>query len=179
MLQCPAQKSVVVMRRSDGAFITGDAVRQLLKIPKGGKDSAKRRVTAVDADGMPDFSLFVQSTSHNRVLVPNTRVLYRRQADPVEKTTGDKGTAAAAAGVAGRRGRGNKGGGGVARQMRSAPAAKKSLTEATKCNKTERKHDDREEEAEAGAAAAKKRKTSAPPSESAPPGGQGRAQILG
>ena len=168
------------MRKSDGAFITGDAVRQLLKIPKGGKGAARQRV-AVDTDGMPDFSLFVQSTSHNRVLMPNTKVLYRRQADPVEKTTGDEGTAAAAAaaGVAGRRGRGNKGGGGVARQMRSAPATKKSLTEATKCNKTERQNDDREEEAEAGAAAAKKRKTSAPPSESAPPGGQGRAQILG
>ena len=63
------------MRKSDGAFVTGDAVRQLLKIPKGGK-AAKKRVT-VDAGEMPDFALFVQSTSHNRVLMPSTRVLYR------------------------------------------------------------------------------------------------------
>ena len=161
MLQCPTQKSVVVMRKSDGAFITGDAVRQLLKIPKGGKGAARQRV-AVDTDGMPDFSLFVQSTSHNRVLMPNTKVLYRLAANEVEETLGDEGRVA---GVVGRR-CANKGGGGV-RQMRSA--SKKPLTKgtskATKAGKTELKN------------AAKKRKISVPTSQSAPPGGQGCARF--
>ena len=166
------------MRRSDGAFITGDAVRQLLKIPKGGKGSAKKRV-AVDTDRMPDFSLFVQSTSHNRVLMPNTRVLYRRAraaaaADgEVGRTSLDEGGVAAAV-VGTGRGCGTKGGGGGGvRQVRSA-AKRSSLTKATsKADKTERKNDDREEEGEVEAA--KKGKMSPPISKSASPGGQGFA----
>jgi hypothetical protein len=66
-------KTVVVMRKSDGAFITGEAVRTLLKIPK---NSMKTKVE-VDTGEMPDFGVYVQSTSHNRVVHPNTNLLYQ------------------------------------------------------------------------------------------------------
>ena len=157
MVPFPCPKTVVVMRKSDGAFLTGDAVRQLLKIPKGRGGSSKKRV-AVDTAAMPDFSLFVQSTSHNRVLLPNTKLLY--SVDPTGKTPPgeEEGVAAgpdtATAPVAGRRGRGKRGGG-VARPMTST--AKKSVakkrSEPTKAAKND------EVEAEAGAP--KRKKTSA------------------
>ena len=153
MVPFPCPKTVVVMRKSDGAFLTGDAVRQLLKIPKGRGGSSKKRVT-VDTASMPDFSLFVQSTSHNRVLLPNTKVLYR--VDPVGKTPPgeDEGGAAAPAAatppVAGRRGRGKRGGG-VARPMTSTVAKKRS--EPNKAAKND--------EVEAEAEAPKRKKTSA------------------
>ena len=143
------------MRKSDGAFLTGDAVRQLLKIPKGRGGSSKKRV-AVDAAAMPDFSLFVQSTSHNRVLLPNTKVLY--SVDPVGKTPPgeDEGGAAPAAATApvGRRGRGKRGGG-VARPMTSTAkkSAAKKRSEPNKAAKND------SEEAEEGAP--KRRKASA------------------
>ena len=149
------------MRKSDGAFLTGDAVRQLLKIPKGRGGSSKKRV-AVDTAAMPDFSLFVQSTSHNRVLLPNTKVLY--SVDPVGKTPPgeDEGGAAAPAAatppVAGRRGRGRgkRGGGGGARPMTTS-TAKKSLAKARSEPNKAAKNDEEEEEAP------KRRKTSASP----------------
>jgi len=48
--------------------VTGDAVRDLLKIPDG---AAKFKYTQVD-----DFEVYVQSTSYNRVLMPDTKFLY-------------------------------------------------------------------------------------------------------
>ena len=145
------------MRKSDGAFLTGDAVRQLLKIPKGRGGSSKKRV-AVDTAAMPDFSLFVQSTSHNRVLLPNTKVLY--SVDPTGKTPpgedvgGATAPAAATPPVAGRRGRGKRGGG-VARPMTST--AKKSVAKKRSEPKMAAKNDEVEAEAEAP----KRTKTSA------------------
>ena len=146
------------MRKSDGAFLTGDAVRQLLKIPKGRGGSSKKRV-AVDTAAMPDFSLFVQSTSHNRVLLPNTKVLY--SVDPVGKTppgedVGGAAPAAATPPVAGRRGRGKRGGG-VARPIKST--AKKSVAK----NRSEPNKAAKNDEVEAEAAAPKRKKTSASP----------------
>ena len=48
--------------------VSGDAVRELLKIPS---DANKFKYQAV-----PDFEVFVQSTSYNRVLIPETKFLY-------------------------------------------------------------------------------------------------------
>ena len=131
-------------------------MRQLLKIPKGRGCSSKKRV-AVDTAAMPDFSLFVQSTSHNRVLLPNTKVLYR--VDPVGETPPpgeDEGGAAATAAtapVAGRRGRGKRGGGGgVARPTTSTVKATSEPNEAAI-----------NDEEEAEKVEPKRRKTSASP----------------
>ncbi|KAF6031341.1 hypothetical protein EB796_010353 [Bugula neritina] len=63
-----AYKEIVAVRVSDGAKVTGDAVRDLLKIPDG---AAKFKYTQVD-----DFEVYVQSTSYNRVLMPDTKFLY-------------------------------------------------------------------------------------------------------
>lgn len=73
-------KLVVVMRKSDGAFVQGDRVRQILRIPRNhvGKYS-------LNLEEIPEFSVFVQSTSHNRVIDANTRVLYRTAESPVEQ----------------------------------------------------------------------------------------------
>ena len=154
----PCPKTVVVMRKSDGAFLTGGAVRQLLKIPKGRGGSSKKRVS-VDTASMPDFSLFVQSTSHNRVLLPDTKVLYR--VDPAGKTPpgeDDCGAAPAAATppVAVRRGRGKRGGG-VARARPMTSTAKKSVAKKRSEPKMAAKNDEVEAEAEAP----KRTKTSA------------------
>lgn len=63
-----AYKEIVAVRISDGAQVSGDAVRTLLKIPSG---AAKFKYTQV-----PDFEVFVQSTSYNRALMPDTKFLY-------------------------------------------------------------------------------------------------------
>ena len=63
-------KEVIVRRKSDGAFITGDKVRELLDIPKSSKKFT------LDLDEISDFDVFVQSTSVNRVLLPGTEFLY-------------------------------------------------------------------------------------------------------
>jgi 3-hydroxyacyl-CoA dehydrogenase len=63
-------KEVIVRRKSDGAFLTGDKVKEVLSIPK----SAKK--FKLDLDEITDFDVFVQSTSVNRVLLPDTEFLY-------------------------------------------------------------------------------------------------------
>ena len=63
-------KSIVAKRKSDGNMISGEELREVLKIPK---DSVKK--ITVDHDDIPDFDIFVQSTSYNRVLLPNTKFL--------------------------------------------------------------------------------------------------------
>lgn len=55
-------KKVVVMRNKDNMFITGEGVRDVLKIPKTTTVSK----VVLDSDEIPDFSVFVQSTSYNR-----------------------------------------------------------------------------------------------------------------
>lgn len=69
-------KKLVVRRTSDGTFVTGAAVRAVLKIPK--TVSCK---VEVDAEELPDFEVFVQSTSHNRHVVADSKVLYRVSED--------------------------------------------------------------------------------------------------
>ena len=68
-----AYKEIVAVRVSDGAQVSGDAVRDLLKIPS---DAVKFKYTQV-----PDFEVFVQSTSYNRVLMPDTKFLYEVNPD--------------------------------------------------------------------------------------------------
>lgn len=63
-------KEIIIQRKKDGAFITGDKVREILGIPKSSKKFK------VDLSEIPDFDVFVQSTSVNRVLLPDTNFLY-------------------------------------------------------------------------------------------------------
>ena len=68
-------KKILVKRISDGKYFMGqDEVREILKIPK---NSPKK--TSVDKTEIPDFEIFVQSTSYNRVLLPDTKLVYQRK----------------------------------------------------------------------------------------------------
>lgn len=63
-------KKVVARRKLDGSFVAGDAVKKILGIESSSKKYS------VKLSDMPDFDVFVQSTSVNRVLVPGTEFLY-------------------------------------------------------------------------------------------------------
>ena len=71
-------KEVVVRRQSDGTFLTGDKVREVLGIEKSSKKFK------LDLAKIGDFDAFVQSTSVNRVLLPGTEFLYETEPDPKE-----------------------------------------------------------------------------------------------
>ncbi|XP_078687765.1 uncharacterized protein LOC144919951 [Branchiostoma floridae x Branchiostoma belcheri] len=64
-------KEIVARRKSDGAFISGSAVRTTLGIPA---DAGKK--FKFDLAKIPDFDVFIQSTSYNRALMPDTEFLY-------------------------------------------------------------------------------------------------------
>lgn len=70
-------KEVIVRRKTDGAFLTGDKVKEVLNIPKSSKKFK------LDLDEITDFDVFVQSTSVNRVLLPGTEFLYEVDDDDV------------------------------------------------------------------------------------------------
>ncbi|XP_078687772.1 uncharacterized protein LOC144919954 [Branchiostoma floridae x Branchiostoma belcheri] len=63
-------KEVVARRKTDGAFVSGDAVRKVLGIPEDDTNFS------LNKKNIPDFDVFIQSTSYNRVLVPDTEFLY-------------------------------------------------------------------------------------------------------
>ncbi|XP_068676102.1 uncharacterized protein [Montipora foliosa] len=63
-------KEIVVRRKSDGSMASGDEVRELLGIAK---ETTKFHL---DKSKLEDFDVFVQSTSYNRVLLPDTEFLY-------------------------------------------------------------------------------------------------------
>lgn len=64
-------KEVIIRKKEDkGAIITGDKVREVLGIPKSSKKFK------IDLTEIPDFDVFVQSTSVNRILLPDTDFLY-------------------------------------------------------------------------------------------------------
>ena len=67
-------KCVVARRKVDGKLETGAEMKEILKI----SNESNCKVT-VDQDDIPDFDIFVQSTSYNRVILPGTKVLYRIQ----------------------------------------------------------------------------------------------------
>ncbi|XP_078609420.1 uncharacterized protein LOC144880799 [Branchiostoma floridae x Branchiostoma japonicum] len=64
-------KEIVARRKSDGTFVSGSAVRSTLGIP----DDAGKKFK-FDLSKIPDFDVFVQSTSYNRALMPDTEFLY-------------------------------------------------------------------------------------------------------
>lgn len=70
-------KEIIIRRKSDDALITGDKVREELNIPKSSKKFK------LDLEELPDFDVFVQSTSVNRVLLPDTDFLYEAD-EPVK-----------------------------------------------------------------------------------------------
>ncbi|CAH3134969.1 unnamed protein product [Porites lobata] len=63
-------KEIVVRRKSDGKMASGDEVRALLGIAK---ETVKFKL---DKEKLADFDVFVQSTSYNRILLPDTEFLY-------------------------------------------------------------------------------------------------------
>lgn len=63
-------KEIIIRRKTDEAIITGDKVRETLGIPKSSKKFK------IDLSDIPDFDVFVQSTSVNRILLPDTDFLY-------------------------------------------------------------------------------------------------------
>ena len=63
-------KEVIVRRKSDKTFISGDEVREILGIPK---HEVKFKL---DLSEISDFDVFVQSTSVNRILIPGSEFLY-------------------------------------------------------------------------------------------------------
>ncbi len=64
-------KKVVARRKSDGSYVTGDTVRKVLGI-----EVSKSKKFSLDVTKLPDFDVFVQSTSVNRILLPGTNFLY-------------------------------------------------------------------------------------------------------
>ncbi len=71
-------KEIIIRRKSDGALITGENVRGELGIPKSSKK------LTLNQDELPDFDVFVQSTSVNRVLLPGTDFLYEVEDEPAK-----------------------------------------------------------------------------------------------
>ena len=65
-------KKIIVKRTKDGKYITGESVREILKIPKNNP-----KKVSVDNAEVPDFEVYVQSTSVNRVLLPDTKLVYQ------------------------------------------------------------------------------------------------------
>lgn len=63
-------KEIIIRKKDDGTLITGEAVREELGVPKSSKKFK------IDLDELPDFDVFVQSTSVNRMLLPDTEFLY-------------------------------------------------------------------------------------------------------
>lgn len=77
-------KEIVVRRKSDGKFVTGDEVRDVLDVPK---TTSKYKL---DREKLEDFDVFVQSSSYNRVLLPDTEFLYDTGASgPKDDDDGD------------------------------------------------------------------------------------------
>lgn len=61
-------KKICVRHKVNGNIYTGDAARKLIQLPNVEID--------VKPDAKGDYDIFVESTSYNRKLVPNTRFIY-------------------------------------------------------------------------------------------------------
>ena len=59
--------------KTDDSYVTGNALRKILGIPLGDMGKAKFKI---DLSKVPDFDIFVQSTSYNRKLLKGTDFLY-------------------------------------------------------------------------------------------------------
>lgn len=64
------QKHIIVVDKASGKAYTGDEARDLIGLPN--------RHISVKPDYNPDYDIFVQSTSYNRLLVGGTRLLVLR-----------------------------------------------------------------------------------------------------
>lgn len=79
-------KEVIVRRKSDKTFISGDKVREILGIPK---HEVKFKL---DLSEISDFDVFVQSTSVNRILIPGSEFLYEvEENDEIDSSPVKKG----------------------------------------------------------------------------------------
>ena len=78
-------KKVVARRKVDGSFVSGDAVKEILGI----KTTSKKY--SVKLSDLPDFDIFVQSTSVNRILLPGTEFLYEEDEDKPKVGKGKRG----------------------------------------------------------------------------------------
>ncbi|HEY5446665.1 MAG TPA: hypothetical protein VIJ87_19825, partial [Pyrinomonadaceae bacterium] len=63
------QKSIIVVEKSTGKAYGGQNARDLIGLPS--------HTVRVKPDYNPDYDIFVQSTSINRNLMPNTRLLIK------------------------------------------------------------------------------------------------------
>lgn len=63
-------KEIIIRKKDDGTLVTGEAVREELGVSKSSKKFK------IDLEELPDFDVFVQSTSVNRILLPDTDFLY-------------------------------------------------------------------------------------------------------
>lgn len=68
-VEVQSHKEIILMDKKTGNFFTGNAARQIAGIPIG--VSAK-----VSPENLPDYYVFIQSTSVNRKLLSGTRFLY-------------------------------------------------------------------------------------------------------
>ena len=75
-------KCVIARRKEDGQLVSGDELRTVLKIPKNSPTKV-----SVDQEDIPDFEIFVQSSSYNRVLMPRTKILYKLSETEIKKET--------------------------------------------------------------------------------------------
>ena len=66
-------KGVLARRKSDGQFITGHAIKEVLGI------KASEKKFSLELSEIPDFDVFVQSTSVNRILLPGTDFVYEEE----------------------------------------------------------------------------------------------------
>lgn len=66
-----AQKEIVLRDRKTGDMYTGNKARQMLGLPIGAKMTMSPRTS-----NNRDYQVFIQSTSYNRKLKPNTEFLY-------------------------------------------------------------------------------------------------------
>ena len=65
-----AEKSIVVVDKNTNKAYTGEHARDLIGLPRG-------EATRVRPNHNPQYEIYVQSTSVNRALMPNTRVLVK------------------------------------------------------------------------------------------------------
>ena len=64
-------KEIVARKKTDGSFVSGDAVRKILGVPNDKKGKFK-----LGKDTLTDFDVFVQSTSYTRKLMAGSEFLY-------------------------------------------------------------------------------------------------------
>ena len=67
-------KKIVARNKTDDSYVTGTALRKILGIPLGDMKGKFK----IDLSKIPDFDVFVQSTSYNRQLMPGNVLFFSR-----------------------------------------------------------------------------------------------------